>query len=106
MNEDQFFKDCIKVQRFPKNDLEKQIILKIIMQKFEKNKTYSELEVDETVKNFYEDYTTIRREFINFGYMQRDPYKGEYKVLKKELSEEELEKIGNRQKHLKKHDVY
>lgn len=106
MDEKEFFEDCVKKQRFPKNDREKQIILKFIMKKFEENKKYSEQEVNEKIKKFYEDYSTIRREFINFGYMQRDPYKGEYWVLKKELSDEELDKIGKLQKHFEKHNVY
>jgi len=106
MDEKEFFEDCVKKQIFPKNDREKQTILKIIMRKFHEDKKYFEQEVNELIKEFYEDYTTIRREFINFGYMQRDPCKGEYRVLKKELSGEELDKIGKLQKRIEKHNLY
>lgn len=106
MDETIFFDDCVKVQRFPKNDREKQIILKFIMRKFDMDKRYMEVEVNDIIKRFYEDYSTIRRELINFGYMQRDPYKGEYWVITKELSDKELDKIGKRQKHLEDSNVY
>jgi hypothetical protein len=106
MSEEEFFQKCIKEQRFPRDDLEKQIILKKIMEKFEENKKYMESEVNEIIKEYYEDFSTIRRELINFGYMQRNVYTSEYWVLKKELTEEELDKIGSRQKHLKEHNVY
>ena len=58
-------------------------------------------EVNNIIKELYEDFALIRRELINFGYMQRDPYKSEYKVLTKELSKEKLEKIEDLQKRLK-----
>ena len=106
MNEQEFFKNCVKQQRFPKDDREKQIILKFIMEKFEENKIYKEQEVNEIIKEFYEDFALIRREFINFRYMQRDNLKGEYKVIKKELSEEELNKIGKLQNNFKQQNIY
>lgn len=101
MDEQGFFRKCIKEQRFPKSDLEKQIILKLIMRKFKENKIYKEQEVNEIIKEFFGDFALIRRELINFGYMQRNPWKSEYKVIKKELSNEELEKINQLQKRLK-----
>ena len=90
----------IKQQHFPKNDLEKQLILKKIMEEFEPGMIYIEDEVNLIIKEFYEDFSTIRRELINFRYMQRDPRKGTYWVLKKELSNEDLKKIEQLQKGL------
>lgn len=99
MNEDNFFQKCIKNQIFPRNDAKKQIILKRIMQDFDFNKVYTEQEVNIIIKKYFEDYTTIRRELINFGYMERNPYKGEYKVIKKELTNEDFSKISRLKEH-------
>ncbi|MBW3015875.1 DUF2087 domain-containing protein [Candidatus Woesearchaeota archaeon] len=89
------------INDFPRSDVEKQDILKDIMKKFEEGKIYSEVEVNEVLKEFYDDFVLIRRELINFGYMERDPRKGEYRVLKKELSDEEIDKIKKRENKIK-----
>lgn len=100
MNEKEFFEDCVEKQKFPKDDREKQIILKNIIKKFHKNKEYSEQEVDKIIRNFYNEFTLIRRELINFGYMERNPYENKYGVIKKELSDEKLERIEKLQESL------
>lgn len=100
MNEKEFFEDCVEKQKFPKDDREKQIILKNIIKKFHKNKEYSEQEVDKIIRNFYNEFTLIRRELINFGYMERNPYENKYWVIKKELSDEKLERIEKLQESL------
>ena len=46
----------------------------------------------------------IRRELINFGYLQRDPYQGTYWLIKKKLSSEELAKIGKNKKKIEEMD--
>ena len=85
----------------PKDDLKKQEILEDIAQKFEKEKTYNEMEVNEIINSFdVDDHVMIRRELINFGYLQRDPYKGTYWLIKSKLSEDELAKIGKNQKKI------
>ena|SRR3989338_7702259 len=61
----------------PKNDLVKQKILSQIAKKFSQDKQYKESEVNDIIKSFdVEDHVLFRRELINFGYLQRDPYKG------------------------------
>ena len=97
--------DWIKKQEFPRNDSDKQLILQEIMKDFEENKTYEEQEVNKIIKKFYDDFATIRRELVNFGYMQRNE-KSEYKVAKKKLSDEELKRIGKTQNRMEKEDVY
>jgi len=83
----------------PKNDLVKQKILSQIAKKFSQDKQYKESEVNDIIKSFdVEDHVLFRRELINFGYLQRDPYKGTYWLLKTELSQETLAAIGKRQK--------
>lgn len=99
INEEKFFEKCIHGQNMPRNDALKQIILKRIMNDFQENKIYFEQEVNEIIKKYFEDYTLIRRELINFSYMQRDSVKGKYWVVKKELSREDYFKITRLKQH-------
>ncbi len=82
----------------PRNDFEKQALLIELLKNFE-DKKYLEPEVNEVIKRFFDDYSSLRRELINFGYMQRDPYKGEYWVVKRELSKEDIRKNTLLKKH-------
>ena len=99
IDEKKFFEKCIHDKNMPRNDALKQVILKRIMINFRENMIYSEQEVNLTIKKYFEDYTLIRRELINFGYMQRDPAKSEYWVIKKELSKEDYLKISRLKQH-------
>lgn len=99
VDEKKFFDKCVKNKNFPKNDALKQIILKTIVNEFEQGKRYGEQEVNEKIKKYFEDFALIRRELINFGYMQREPLKAEYWVLKKELTKEDYLKIGRLKRH-------
>ncbi|MEN8905748.1 MAG: DUF2087 domain-containing protein [Clostridiales bacterium] len=56
---------------FSTKEKNKIIILKHIIKKFSKNKIYTEKEVNEILKNVYEDFATIRRYLIGYGYMER-----------------------------------
>ena len=97
--------EWIKQQHFPRNDADKQLILQELMKDFEENKTYKESEVNEIIKKHYDDFALIRRELINFRYMQRNE-NSEYNVVKKELSEGEINKIKGNQKDMEKGNVY
>ena len=87
---------------FPRNDLKKQEILQKIMKDFNENKSYTEEEVGNVIRKHFDDWALIRRELVNFGYMSRDSYKNEYKVLKKELSKDDLERLKKLNKELEK----
>jgi len=87
---DEFFRKCVRHKNLPKNDFEKQAVLIKIVEDFEDNRRYSEPEVNERIKKHFEDFASIRRELINFGYMQRDPYKGEYWVVKRDLTQDDI----------------
>jgi len=89
---DEFFEKCVKNNHIPKNDFEKQAVLLKLLDEFEDNKIYTEEEVNIKIKKHFGDYSTLRRELVNFGYMQRDPYKGEYKVVKRTLTKEDIRK--------------
>ena len=89
----------------PRDDLEKQKILTKIAKKFEKETEYDESEVNEVIKSFdVDDYVLFRRELVNFNYLGKDSYRGVYWVKKRELSKEELDKIGKTQSKIKNMD--
>ncbi len=81
----------IKHHIFPKNDFQKQAILLRLLEEFKDGVIYKEEEVNEKLKKYFEDYTLIRRELINFGYMQRNPSTAEYWVVKRTLTKEDIE---------------
>jgi len=66
LDEEKFFEKQIKHKTFPKNDALKQVIFKRIMKDFDVKKKYSEQEVNEIIKKYFEDFAFIRRELINF----------------------------------------
>ncbi|MDG5788397.1 DUF2087 domain-containing protein [Evansella sp. AB-P1] len=56
---------------FPSKEKRKIIVLQHILTRFESNKMYSEKEVNTILKSIYSDYATIRRYFIEYGFMDR-----------------------------------
>ena len=92
---------CVRNQIVPKNDFEKQAVLTRIIKDFEFDKIYLEEEVNKKIKKYFEDFTFIRRELINFGYMQRNPRTGEYWVVKKELTKEDIRNNTRLRRHTK-----
>jgi len=98
---EQFFEKCVKNKHFPKNDFEKQAILLRIIEDFEDNQKYTEQEVNEKIKKYFDDTSLLRRELINFGYMQRNPYTSEYWVVKRTLTKEDIKKNTLLRRHAK-----
>ncbi|MFH1409820.1 MAG: DUF2087 domain-containing protein [Nanoarchaeota archaeon] len=98
---EKLFEKCVKNNQFPRNDFQKQAVLLRLVALFEDGKKYSEVEVGEIMKEFFDDTALIRRELFNFGYMQRDPRTSEYWVVKRTLSEDDLKKIASLQRHAK-----
>jgi hypothetical protein len=45
---------------------------------FERNKRYDERELNSIIKEIYEDYATIRRYLIEYGFMERTSNCKEY----------------------------
>lgn len=98
-DENKFFDMCVKNKLVPKNDAMKQIIFKRIIQDFDDGKKYTEDEVNEKIKKYFDDFAFIRRELINFGYMQRNPYTSMYWVVKRELFKPDFLKISRLKQH-------
>jgi hypothetical protein len=95
------------MKALPKDDAEKQKLLSELAEKFEIDKIYKEDEVNEIIdQEHFNDHALVRREMVNFGYFEKDSYKGEYKLKKRKLSEEELNKIKQNQEKMKEGNVY
>lgn len=61
----------LRLKTFPAKEKKKIVILKKISEQFEKNKRYSEKEINHIIKKIYEDFATIRRYLIEYGFMER-----------------------------------
>lgn len=60
------------LQRLPSQHKKRWIVLEQIARKFEKGKMYSEQDVNAIISEVFDDYCTIRREFIEEGILERD----------------------------------
>lgn len=61
----------LKLKIFSPKEKKKIVILRKIAAQFEKGKRYSEKEINSILKEIYEDYATIRRYLIEYGFMER-----------------------------------
>lgn len=68
---DSFFDDG-RLIRIPSQQKKRMVILEWFASKFEYGKFYSEEEISEIIKKYYDDYCTIRRELVDYGYMDRE----------------------------------
>ncbi len=73
-----FFKNG-KLVSLPAKRRKRLCVLEKIWQDFSPNKVYSESEVNEIIRVYYDDFCTIRRELIDNGFMIRSG--GKYKVV-------------------------
>jgi len=65
---------------FPGKEKRKIAVLKHLVQKFSRNKKYTEQEVNAILKNVYHDHVTLRRYLIAYGFMDRARDGSEYWV--------------------------
>ena len=69
------------------------VVLREIAKRFETRRTYSEKEVNQVLKYVYAaDYATIRRQLIEYGFMDRTPDGREYWLKESGAGESETEK--------------
>lgn len=59
------------LKSYPSKEKKKVIVLGEIVKNFSKGKTYSEKEINRILKRIYEDYVTIRRALIEYGFIER-----------------------------------
>ena len=76
-----YFKgDKLVIATFPAKEKKKIIVLQKIMENFRPGENYSEKEVNEILQQFYEDFVTVRRYLIQYGFMDRDKTGANYRV--------------------------
>lgn len=61
----------LKLKTFSPKEKKKIVILKKISEQFERNKRYTEKELNGIIKDIFEDFATIRRYLIEYGFMER-----------------------------------
>jgi DNA-binding CsgD family transcriptional regulator len=62
-----------KLRIFPPKQKSKLIILKVIAGLFDMTATYTEKQVNTILADIYDDYVTLRRYLIEYGFMDRKP---------------------------------
>lgn len=67
-----FDKTRQRLLHFPRKQKKKAAILRHIVQRFDRDKRYSEPEVNELLKAVYADFVTIRRYLIDYGFLDRE----------------------------------
>ncbi|MGZ9585713.1 DUF2087 domain-containing protein [Paenibacillus marinisediminis] len=69
----QYFKDGLdgKLSSFPKKEKRKVVILRHLLNRFERGRVYTEKEANEILKTAQSDYVTLRRYLIEYGLMSR-----------------------------------
>ncbi|WP_066899782.1 DUF2087 domain-containing protein [Streptobacillus notomytis] len=66
-----FFKNE-KLIKIPKKHEAKLEVFEFFHSKFEYNKEYSEKDVNEILKEYFDDYAVLRRYLVDFKYLKRD----------------------------------
>ncbi|WP_040192056.1 DUF2087 domain-containing protein [Clostridium culturomicium] len=60
------------LKTYPSKEKKKIIVLEEIAKNFSKGKHYSEKEINRIIKRIHEDYATIRRALIEYGFLDRN----------------------------------
>lgn len=66
-----FFKDG-RLVTIPAARKQRVIVLQYLLEQFDPRRTYQEREVNELLGNFHEDFATLRRELVDYGYLTRE----------------------------------
>ena len=72
-----FLKDG-KLVSIPASRKQRVFVLQYLLEQFDPGREYPEREVNDLLGSFNEDYATLRRELVDYGYLKRD--KGIYQV--------------------------
>ena len=68
------------IKRFPAKEKKKIIILQKIMEDFELGSRYTEKKVNEMLKRYYDDFVSVRRHLIEYGFLDRSGDGAQYWV--------------------------
>ncbi len=61
----------LRIKVFPAKEKRKYILLGMICLLFDKEKKYNEAEVNDILREVYDDYVTLRRYLIIYGFLDR-----------------------------------
>ncbi|MDP4180406.1 MAG: DUF2087 domain-containing protein [Bacillota bacterium] len=87
------------LRTFDIKEKNKLVVLRQIAKRFDKDEFYSEKEINEILKNVYEDFVTLRRYLIEYGFLDRKPDGSQY-WLKVQNEKQEVVEM-DRKKELK-----
>ena len=71
---------ALRIKNFPVKEKKKIIILQRLMDNFQPGRSYTEAEVNGILGRYYEDFVTVRRYLIQYGFMARDKTGENYRV--------------------------
>lgn len=78
-----FFDADGTLKQIPSQQKKKLVALAYMIRQLEPGKTYNEKEINEYIKQYHEDFATIRREWIMHHFMYRE--NGQYELNPKEM---------------------
>ena len=67
------------LHNYPSQNKKKLVVLANLATLFESDKTYTELEINLKLKSRFEDFATLRRDLVEFGFFKRSPDCKEYR---------------------------
>ncbi|SMF82617.1 hypothetical protein SAMN05661091_2201 [Paenibacillus uliginis N3/975] len=70
-----------KLTKFKLKEKQRYVVLREIATRFQPEKTYTETEVNEILKGVYDDYVTVRRFLIEYGFIDREPDGSKYWLI-------------------------
>ncbi|PRO66047.1 DUF2087 domain-containing protein [Alkalicoccus urumqiensis] len=71
-----------RISSFPRKEKRKLVVLRTIMADFPEQKTFTEKEVNEKLKQRWDDFVTLRRYLVEYGFLDRSRNGSEYWVKK------------------------
>jgi hypothetical protein len=72
------FFDGPRLKQIPASRKKRVVVLRRLLERFEPGKDYPEKHVNEMLQTAHDDFATLRRELVDYGFMTRD--KGIYRV--------------------------
>ena len=67
-----------RLAKFPLKQKQKLVVLREIAKRIDSDRIYTEKEINEVLKDVYDDYVTIRRYLIDYGFVDRKPDGSQY----------------------------
>ncbi|MCP1223341.1 DUF2087 domain-containing protein [Sebaldella sp. S0638] len=69
---------AVKLKRFPGREKQRVVVIRELSKSIESGKKYSEKEINSVIKKFFDDYVTLRRYLIEYGFLDRKKDGSEY----------------------------